>query len=58
MNYYQKKKQELREEAIEHQRQVSEQNLSWWDIYDYLEHLETQAKKYGLIKEFRENGVI
>ena len=58
MDYYQKKKQELREEAKEHQIQASEQNLSWWDIYDYLEHLETQAKKYGLIKEFRENGVI
>ena len=58
MDYYQKKKQELREEAKEHQRQASEKNLSWWDIYDYLEHLETQAKKYGLIKEFRENGVI
>ena len=58
MNYYKKKKEELRQEAIEHQRQVREQNLSWWDVCDYQEHLETKAKKYGLLKELKENWVI
>lgn len=58
MNYYQKKKEELRQEAIEHQRQLINKNLSWWDICDYQEHLETKAKKFGLLKEFHENGVI
>lgn len=58
MNYYQKKKEELRQEAIEYKRQAIEQNFSWWDINDYLHDLEPRAKKYGLLKEFRENGVI
>ena len=58
MNYYHKKKEELREEAKEHQRQASEQNFSWWDICGYQEHLENEAKKYGLLKEFHENGII
>lgn len=58
MNYYKKKKEELRQEAKEHQRQVSELSLSWWEFCDYQEHLETLAKKYGLLKEFRENGAI
>lgn len=56
MSYYQKKKEELRQEAI----RFMQDNLclSWWDIYDYQEYLETQARKYGLLKEFKENGVI
>lgn len=56
MNYYQKKKQELREEA----RKLIQDSvyLSWWDINDYQENLETRAKKYGLLKEFHENGII
>lgn len=56
MSYYQKKKQELRQEAIRFMQDSL--CLSWWDIYDYQEYLETQARKYGLLKEFKENGVI
>ena len=60
MNYYQyqKRKERLRQEAIYHQRQASELNLAWWDICEYQEYLKTEAKKYGLIKEFKENGII
>lgn len=58
MKYYYKKKEELREEAKEHQRQVSEQSLSWWDVSAYAEHLYEKAKKCGLVRELRMNGVI
>lgn len=58
MTYYQKKKEELREEAKEHQNQVSALNLSWWDISAYTEHLTEKAKKYGLVKELKNNGII
>lgn len=58
MNYYYKKKEALREEAKQHQIKVSELSLSWWDISAYTEHLYEQAKKYGLVRELKREGVI
>ena len=58
MNYYERKKAELRAEAIEHQISVSEQNLSWWDISAYTEDLYERAKKVGMVRELRKEGII
>lgn len=58
MNYYKRKKEELRAEAIQFQLEHQEKHLSWWDIADYTQTLEERAKKYGLVKEFKENGIL
>ena len=55
---YQEKKEALRNEAIQFQHDIIENNLNWWDYYDYLIELEKKARKYGLVKEFKENAII
>lgn len=56
--YYQRKKEELRNEAIDWQADFSNHSYSWWDIADYQDDFERRARKFGLIREFRENGII
>lgn len=58
MTYYLKKKNELRDKAKKIQAQISSEHLAWWDIYDYQEELEKEARKYGLIREFKREGVL
>ena len=55
---YLEKKNELRDEAKKLQAYISDNNLAWWDIYDCLQELEIKAKKYGLLREFKENGIL
>ena len=57
-NYYMKKKEELREYAINVQREIIEKDLAWWDYIDVIDEIEEKARKYGLLKEFRETGII
>lgn len=57
-NYYMKKKEELREYAKDVQREIIEKDLAWWDYIDAIDDIEQKARKYGLLKEFRENGII
>lgn len=57
-SYYQRKKAALRQEAIDWQADFAEHNYSWWDIADYCEDFERRARKFGLIREFKENGII
>lgn len=57
-SYYQRKKAALRREAIDWQADFAAHNYSWWDIADYENDFEARARKYGLIREFRENGII
>lgn len=33
-------------------------SYSYTDMADFTSHFEKKAKRYGLIKEFRENGII
>ena len=58
MSYYRKRKEALREEGKKHQAFISEENLAWWDVVAYTDHLYEQAKKYGLVKEFKREGII
>lgn len=47
------------EKAIEYQNSFSnEQTYYWSDIIEITDNLYKLAKRYGLIKEFRENGII
>lgn len=58
MSNYQKGKEQARENAIEWQIKQINEPLSYEDIYIFTKHFEKTAKRYGLIKEFRENGII
>ena len=46
------------DKAIEWQMWASEQCLSYGELYEYANYFYKLAKRYGLIKEFRENGII
>ena len=55
---YRKKKSKLREQAIEWQRDFAEHNYSMSEFANWSAYFEKEARKYGLIKEFKENGII
>ena len=58
MNKYQKYKEKARQEAIEWQRDFEAQDYCWGDLIIYQQYFEEKAKKYGLVKEFKENCII
>lgn len=58
MNKYQKAKEKIRELAIEWQNDFCNHNYSWGELAFYSGFFEEQGRRYGLLKEFRENGVI
>ena len=54
---YKEKQSYAREHAIRLQQMMSEIDLSYWD-YDWLGwHFENIGRRYGLLTEFRENGL-
>ncbi len=55
---YKDRKAELEQEAIEYQRDVSENNYSLDYLNDMCQYFLKYGKRYGLLKEFRENGII
>lgn len=58
MTEYQRKKQAVRQMAIEWQNSFAEHNYSWFQLSLQQERFEKLARKYGLTKEFQENGII
>ena len=58
MNAYQKAKGKAMDEAIMWQLDFNNHNYSYGELAYYQEHFERLARKYGLLKEFRENGII
>lgn len=58
MNKYQKGKEKARQQAIEWQKDFENQDYCWGDLIIYRQYFEDLGKKYGLLKEFRENGII
>jgi len=44
--------------AIEYQQWASEQDLSYGELVRYNHYFERLGRRFGLIKEFRENGII
>ena len=58
MNDYQVKKEEVRELAKLYQREQSKKSMSWGDLAKIQHNLTKLAKRFGLIKEFKENGII
>ena len=63
MNKYQEAKEKARNEAIEWQLKLwklnfEEQNYSWSDLAKWRNHFYNLGKRYGLLKEFKENGIL
>lgn len=57
MNYYECRKEKIRNEAISWQTNFKQNNYSYEELLDYQSYFEMVGRKYGLLKEFRENGV-
>lgn len=55
---YAEKKAKLREEAVSWQHDFSRHNYSYGELAEKQAYFEKEGKKFGLIKEFRENGII
>lgn len=53
-----KTKEEARQIAIDWQDWASKQNMDFLELSHWLYYLEKLAKKFNLIREFKENGII
>lgn len=50
--------EEAREHAIEWQHWAGEQNLSYGELAEWQAHFEKLANRFGLMEEFKENGIL
>lgn len=55
---YAEKKDALRSFAIDWQHATGDFDMSMSDVIDWCEFFEEYGRKYGLIREFRENAII
>lgn len=56
-NYYNRLKEAARQAAIEWQLTFGDNPISWNELAEVIERFYTLGKRYGLLKEFRENGI-
>lgn len=54
---YYERKEEIRQEAIEWQLNFANNNYSWGDLYEWGNYFYKLGKRYGLLREFHENGI-
>ena len=54
---YARSKSELREQAIDDQRHASECCLSYGELAYFGDYFTKLGKRFGLLKEFKENGI-
>lgn len=57
MNNYQKNKEKLRQNAIEWQHDFATKNYSYNELLFWQEYFYKLGKRYGLLKEVKENGI-
>ena len=57
-NYYAKRKEEVRNEAIDWQRDFCNHNYSYGELADFSGYFTRLGKRYGLLREFKENAII
>lgn len=55
---YAEKKARLRNEAMQWQHDFANHSYSCSEIADRQAYFEREGRKYGLIREFRNNGII
>lgn len=58
MTTYQRRKSAAREYSIEWQAEFSESSWSWGEVAEMYDFFLRLARRYGLVREFRENGII
>lgn len=54
---YKAKKEMARQEAIDWQKDVANHDYNYGELAEFGEHFEKLGRRYGLLKEFRENGI-
>mgnify|MGYP003114106238 FL=1 len=52
-----KTKEQAINQAIETQTIISNNNFSYYELMIISEHFEKTGKKFGLLNEFKENGI-
>lgn len=57
MNKYQENKERIRQEAIEWQRTFNDCSYTYGEIGIMESYFNKMGKRYGLLKEFRENAI-
>lgn len=56
---YQKQKEIVRQKAIDWQANFdNNQSIGWGELAEQQRKMEKLGKRYGLLKEFKENGII
>lgn len=55
---YAERKEEARRAAIDRQLDFCNHNYSYSELTDFCAHLERVGRRFGLLREFRENGII
>ena len=55
---YRKAKEQARQQAIDLQRRMGEESLSYGGLAIIQSNLQTLGKRYGLLKEFRREGLL
>lgn len=58
MNNYRAAKEKARQEAMEWQLTFADHNYSYAELVEIQHHFEEVGKRYGLLTEFRDNGII
>lgn len=55
---YKEQKEKARELAVQWQYDFANNNYNWEEISEFTDFFTKLGKRYGLLKEFRENGVL
>ena len=54
---YLKRQAEVRQEAIDWQNDFANHNYSWGELAVWNDHFTQLGRRYGLLREFHENGI-
>ena len=57
MSKYQKLKEAARQKAVEWSLGISQRPMSWMECARWGEFFENLGRRYGLLREFHENGI-
>ena len=57
-NYYEKRKADIRQEAIDWQSDFCNHNYSYGELADFSDYFTRLGKRYGLLREFKNEGII
>ena len=58
MKTYKEQKEVVRQEAINYQIEKMGVSMSYAELYEAQQYFEKLGKRFGLLKEFRENGIL